>query len=121
MSRAEFEGLVVEALDSLPDEFLSHFANLDIVVEREPSVEQLAEQGMSGDETLLGLYEGIPQVDREGYGLVLPDKITIFQLPIEKYSGDREEIVEQVRTTVVHEVAHHFGITDEALHEMGLG
>ena len=69
---------------------------------------------------LLGLYEGIPLTGRENYGFVLPDKITIFQRPIEKLAETRDEAIIEIRNTVVHEVAHHFGIDDESLHMMGL-
>jgi predicted Zn-dependent protease with MMP-like domain len=116
-----FEELVAEALEGLPDQFLARLENVGVIVEVEPGPEQLAEQGLGPDETLFGLYEGVPLTAREDYGNVLPDKITIFQRPLEEYCETAEEIVEQVRVTVAHEVAHFFGIDDEALHDMGLG
>ncbi len=105
----------------MPDRFLKRLDNVDVVVEGRPSRDQRLINNLAPHETLFGLYEGIPQIDREGYGFVMPDKITIFQRPIEEFCNDAEEIVEQVQLTVIHEVAHHFGISDDALHEMGLG
>ena len=105
----------------MPDRFLKRLDNVDVVVEGRPSRDQRLINNLAPHETLFGLYEGIPQIDREGYGFVMPDKITIFQRPIEEFCSDAEEIVEQVQLTVIHEVAHHFGISDDALHDMGLG
>ena len=121
MNRLEFEELVRHAVESLPDRFLERLDNVDVVVEDRPSRDQRRANNLAPHETLFGLYEGIPQIDRESYGFVMPDKITIFRRPIEEFCEDAGEIVEQVRLTVVHEVAHHFGISDDALHEMGLG
>ena len=105
MSIEDFEQLVIEAIDSLPEEFIERLDNVDITVESAPTQVQLAQQG-------------IP--DRQNYGFVLPDKITIFQESIEMACDTSEEIVHVVRDTVVHEVAHHFGIDDDALHALGL-
>lgn len=121
MKRREFEELVRLAFESLPEEILVQIDNVDVVVNDYPSREHRRTNNLAPNETLYGLYEGIPQTDREGYGFVMPDKITIFQRPIEEACEDDDEVIEQVRVTVVHEIAHHFGITDEALHEMGLG
>ena len=121
MNRFKFEELVRQAFESLPDQILVRIDNVDVVVSDYPSREQRRANNLAPGETLYGLYEGIPQTDREGYGFVMPDKITIFQRPIEEACEDDGEIVEQVQVTVVHEVAHHFGISDETLHEMGLG
>ncbi len=121
MNRLEFEELVRQAFESLPEEILVQIDNVDVVVNDYPSREHRRSNNLAPNETLYGLYEGIPQTDREGYGFVMPDKITIFQRPIEEACKDDADVVEQVRVTVVHEIAHHFGISDEALHEMGLG
>ena len=94
--------------------------NVDVVVEDWASPDQLVGSGLGEAETLLGLYEGIPLPDRYDYNLVLPDKITLFQSAIESICATDEEVVAEVRATVVHEVAHHFGITDEDLHAMGV-
>ncbi|MFW6195657.1 MAG: metallopeptidase family protein [Chloroflexota bacterium] len=119
-SREEFEDLVARALEGLPERFLDRLDNVVIQVEDEPSRDQLEQQDMGPGMTLLGLYEGVPLTDRGNYQPVLPDRITLFQLPIERTCRTREEIVEQVRDTVVHEVAHYFGIDDDRLDELGL-
>lgn len=108
--------LVTSALDHLPDEFLDLLNNVDVVVEDYPTRTQ--SKGMERNE-LLGLYEGVPLTDRDThYGLVLPDKITIFQKPIESNCSSDAEIIDQVEKTVRHEIAHHFGMTDEELDEI---
>ena len=121
MGRLEFEDLVRQAIERLPEEFLARLENVDVVVADRPTREQIGVSGVAAGETLLGLYEGVPLVDRENYGLVVPDKITIFQMPIVEMCSTREELIDEVRVTVVHEVAHFFGLDDHALREMGLG
>lgn len=122
MDRARFERLVAEAVDKLPDEFHEKLANIDVVVERQPTFRQLAEAGLKSGETLLGLYEGIPQTERgRHYGLVVPDKITIFQRTIEAQCSSDVEIRSQIRGTVLHEIAHHFGIDDRRLRQINNG
>ena len=116
----EFEELVAQALRDLPREFSVRLDNIDVVVAEEPAPDQLMITGIGDTEWLLGLYEGIPLTGRENYGFVLPDKITIFQRPIEKLAETRDEAIVEIRNTVVHEVAHHFGMDDESLHRMGL-
>ncbi len=120
LPRAEFEQLVIDAIDSLPEKFLDRLENVDVVVESIPSRAQLLQQGIPEDSLLLGLYEGVPLTARENYGFVLPDKITIFQEAIEAVCPSPDQIVQEVRETVVHEVAHHFGLSDEALEALGL-
>jgi len=120
MNIEDFEQLVIEAIDSLPEEFIERLDNVDITVESVPTQAQLAQQGIPEDRLLLGLYEGVPITARQNYGFVLPDKITIFQESIEMACSTPEEIVREVRDTVVHEIAHHFGIDDDALHALGL-
>lgn len=121
MRRFEFESLVVQALEGLPAQFLERMDNVDVLVDAKPSKEVMRETGISDDETVYGLYQGIPLPDREGYNLALPDTITIYQDSIEEGCATDAEVVEQVRETVVHEVAHHFGITDEQLEAWGIG
>ena len=122
MDRARFERLVAEAVDKLPDEFHEKLANIDVVVERQPTFRQLAEAGLKSGETLLGLYEGIPQTERgRYYGLVVPDKITIFQRPIEAQCRNDVETRSHIRGTVLHEIAHHFGIDDDRLRRLNNG
>ena len=120
MDRSRFERLVRRALDGIPDEFFAYMDNVDVVVEQYPSSEQLGGYTVDDHDHLLGLYEGIPLTEREDYGMVLPDKITLFQGPIEAFCSNDDEVVEEVRKTVVHEVAHHFGIDDDTLHDLGV-
>lgn len=122
LSDDEFEDLVVAALDSLPEDLLDLMENVDVTIERWPNRDQLDGVGIRRG-TLLGLYQGIPLTERHSssYNLVMPDKITIFQRPIERMCATHGEIVDQVRKTVVHEVAHHFGIGEETLRELGWG
>jgi predicted Zn-dependent protease with MMP-like domain len=120
MRAYEFEGLVREALQELPPEFLERLENVDVLVQRWPSHQQLAVEELEEGETLFGLYEGIPLTDRDDYNMALPDRITIFQGPIEEQCNTREEMAQEVRQTVVHEVAHHFGISDLELDEWGV-
>jgi predicted Zn-dependent protease with MMP-like domain len=122
LSETEFEELVVAALDTLPEDLLTLMNNIEVTIERSPSRQQMRRVGLRSG-TLLGLYEGIPLTARNSssYSLVVPDKITIFQRPIESICSTHEEIVTQVRKTVVHEVAHHFGIGEERLREFGWG
>ena len=113
----EFEALVAEALDSLPEALGRQVDNVHLVVRDQPTRGQL--EGGSG--TLLGLYEGIPLTARSptSYSGVMPDRITIFRLPICRLARTRDELVALVRTTVIHEYAHHFGIDDARLDELG--
>ncbi|HAX24569.1 MAG TPA: metallopeptidase family protein [Thermomicrobiales bacterium] len=122
LSHDEFEDLVVAALDSLPEELLGLMENVDVTIERWPTQNHLDDVGIRRG-TLLGLYQGIPLTERHSssYNLVVPDKITIFQRPIEQICSTHDEVVDQVRKTVVHEVAHHFGIGEETLRELGWG
>jgi predicted Zn-dependent protease with MMP-like domain len=122
MRRRRFETLVRAALATLPPELRRVIDNLEIVVEDWPSDADLADAGVPAGETLFGLYVGIPLTERtSSYGLVLPDKIIIFQGPLEDWCQTHDELVNEVRTTVVHEVAHHFGISDARLRELGWG
>ena len=120
MDRSQFERLVRQALGEIPRELLAFIDNVDVVVEDWPAPEQLGGHVLGDGEVLLGLYEGIPLTERSDYGMVLPDRITLFQEAIESVCGSPEEVVEEVRKTVVHEVAHHFGIDDHRLSELGV-
>lgn len=118
MTRDAFEQLVGEGIAAIPEKFLQKLKNVRIVVEDEPSREQLAKGRVRAGWTLFGLYEGVPQPARGGgYNLFLPDKITIFQFPIENACRSDDEIREQVKQTVWHEIAHHFGLDEEAVRE----
>lgn len=116
LRRARFARLVARALDGLPAEFRDRMRNIEIVVEDEPAPEQLRGAG-----DLLGLYEGVPLTDRGAQEPYLPDRISIFRRPIERITASPRRQAEIVRDTVVHEIAHHFGISDQRLHELGLG
>jgi len=118
VSRRRFEVLVAEALDALPDDLAAAMDNVAVIVEDWPSDEQLA--GTS--EPLLGLYEGVALTERSIFDTVrLPDRITLFRGPLCEIAHDEDDLVEQVLVTVVHEVAHHFGIDDDRLDELGWG
>lgn len=112
MSVEEFEEAVAEALDTLPPELAGHMDNVVVLVEDEHPDEP----------DLLGVYEGVPLTERDGwYAGVLPDRITVFRLPTVQRWTSRAEVVDDVRVTVVHEIAHHFGIDDDRLHQLGYG
>jgi len=116
MNRKEFEILVTEALDSLPDEFAKKLENVEVVVEEWPTREQLQSSGVHPGMTLFGLYQGIPQTRRQNYTAVLPDKITIFAGPILRMFGhDLNLVRDQVRKTVIHEIGHHFGMDETSI------
>lgn len=122
VTRERFEELVEEALDSIPPEFWNVIDNLVITVEEWPTRSHLEDAGTRPGHLLLGLYEGVPLTGRShGYGLVPPDKITIFRGPILRVCPphDEDAIRTQVRRTVLHEIAHHFGIDDDRLMEIG--
>ncbi len=114
MSRAEFEEAVSDGLDLVPPELTAHMDNVVVLVEDEPPED-------AGDPELLGLYEGTPLTERDSWWAAgsLPDRITIFRGPTLRMCQTREEVIEEVAVTVVHEIAHHFGIDDDRLHELG--
>lgn len=118
-----FEELVSEALDEIPQALWDFVDNVAVTVQDWPSRSQLASVGLDQRPgMLLGLYEGVPMTSRSHYyGMVPPDKITIFRLPILRIcpSGNEDAVRDRVRRTVLHEVAHHFGISDERLIEIG--
>ena len=118
----EFEAAVQEAIDSLPDEFLDELENVTFMVADEPEEEDLEGDGLyaeNGD--LLGLYDGVSLLERaDGYGFNdYPDTITIFKGPHERLSDDRAVVLEEIRVTVVHEVAHYFGMDEDQVDDMG--
>ena len=115
----DFRDLVAEAMDSLPDDLAALIDNVEVVVEDEPPLDAL--NGLPRGVTLFGLYHGIPLTKRGQYEGALPDKISIYRGPIERFALTPQAIREQVRVTVIHEIAHHFGIDDDRLHELGWG
>jgi predicted Zn-dependent protease with MMP-like domain len=120
LTAQEFDELVVEALDGLPPEIRGVLENIEVIADDWPTREQLASVGLRSNETLLGLYEGVPQTSRTSdYGMVLPDRVTLFRGPIQAVCLTPEEVRDEVRHTVVHEIAHHFGIDDDRLIDLG--
>jgi predicted Zn-dependent protease with MMP-like domain len=119
-TQEEFEELVIEAVEELPELFLEKLENVAIVVEDWPDAAALHSVGMRSRTHLLGLYHGIPHTQRtHGYNLVMPDKISIYRRPIEMRCQGDEEIRAMVKRVVRHEIAHHFGIDDDRLMEIG--
>jgi predicted Zn-dependent protease with MMP-like domain len=120
LGRKEFEELVARALDELPDDIAEALSNISVVVEQWPSPEIIKEMNLRNRHELLGLYQGVP-LSRRGtsYGGVLPDRITVFQGPIESTGRTKSELRESVRSVVVHEIAHHIGISEERIRELG--
>jgi len=119
MELERFEELVRRGLDLIPGEIAERMNNVDIEVQDMPSPQQLAAAGVPSGHTLLGLYVGIPLTRRSsGYNMAMPDRIIIFQRPLERISRNEDALVDRVRDTVIHEVAHHFGISDERLDEI---
>jgi len=118
--RAVFEKLVEQAIAALPVGFAAHLDNVDVVVEDWATPEELASVGIGPGGTLLGLYQGIPQ-NRRGswYGNVLPDRIVIYQRPIEAMCRDRREVRRQIGITLRHEIGHHFGLGEDELSDAG--
>ncbi|MDX1414202.1 MAG: metallopeptidase family protein [Candidatus Promineifilaceae bacterium] len=116
----EFENLIVEAVAQLPVFFQEKLDNIEILAAQWPSRQEMQRTGLPPGSLLLGLYQGIPLTERTHYyNLVPPDTITLYQGPIERVAGpDKSRIREQVRRTVIHEIAHHFGISDDRLHEL---
>lgn len=122
IDREAFEKLVSRALAELPAWVQAALDNVEVTVAETPSAAQRRRMGLRPGETLLGLYEGVPQTRRTSfYGLVLPDKVTLFRRPILAACHTPEEVEERVRSIVIHELAHHFGIDDDRLRELGAG
>ena len=119
MDRERFQWLVAKAVASLPEGFRTKLENVDVVVEDWPTQGQLAEVGLRRRQTLFGLYQGVPLTKRGiHYGLVPPDKITIFRKPIEAKCRHEARIIAEIQRVVRHEIAHHFGIGDARLEQL---
>lgn len=116
MTRVRFEELVRDALADIPRRFRTHLKNIAIIVEDEPSVEVLREMEIEPPDTLFGLYRGTPLPSRAwDYGNTLPDNILLFQRPIEEACDDDEEVVTTIGETLIHEVGHYFGLSEEEI------
>lgn len=115
----EFEKIVATAIDSIPNKYAKNMHNIAFVTQDIPSPDQRRKLELHDNQTLFGLYEGVPLTKRgAGYNLVLPDKITIFKIPMEMTSNSIEELTQQVNKTVWHEVAHYFGLDHEQIHHL---
>jgi predicted Zn-dependent protease with MMP-like domain len=118
LKRDEFEKIVAEGIHAIPEKFLRKLDNVAIVMEDEPTPAQKKKLNIHPSWTLYGLYEGVPQVSRgANYTAVLPDKITIFQKPIEAAARNEKDIKEIVKNTVWHEIAHHFGMSEDRVRQ----
>ncbi|MDD1475886.1 metallopeptidase family protein [Arthrobacter sp. H16F315] len=119
MSESDFEAAVSDALDHIPAELAKTMNNVAIFIEDD----YIPQPGEDPDTVLLGLYEGVPLTERDSWWDAgsLPDRITIYRAPILEICESREDVIEEVTVTVVHEIAHHFGISDKRLHELGWG
>lgn len=120
MTRAAFKALVEEAIDTIPAKFAREVRNVAIVIEDEPSAELLKELEMDSDDVLLGLYQGIPLTERHwGHGNALPDRITLYQRTIEEEcDDDDDEIVVAIGETLIHELGHYFGLSEDQIMEI---
>ncbi len=115
-----FDELIADALDAIPEPFASALADVAIVVADEPSDEQRRENEIGPDETLYGLYEGVPRTEWGADSTAIPNRITLFRLPLEEDFPDPDDLADEVWQTVVHELAHHLGIDDDRLIELGV-
>ena len=119
MTRAEFERLVADAVRLIPARFREEMDNLAVVVEEQPSTRLLADMGIEPPDTLYGLYQGTPLTERQwADGNRLPDRITIYQRPIEEDAEDDEDARDMIAETLIHEVGHYFGLSEEEIEEI---
>jgi predicted Zn-dependent protease with MMP-like domain len=119
MTRAAFERRVAEALATIPRQFRDAMHNIAIVVEDEPSDELLDEMEIDPPDTLFGLYQGIPLTERTtSYGNTLPDRVLIFQGPHERETVDEEDLINCIGETLIHEIGHYFGLSEEEIEEI---
>lgn len=116
-----FEDLVEEALSTIPMPFAAALDEVAIVIDDEPDVATLAQYGMVPGETLYGAYDGVPRTEWAADGAPIPNRISLFRLPLEADFPDPDDLADEVWITVVHELAHHLGIDDDRLHELGVG
>jgi predicted Zn-dependent protease with MMP-like domain len=119
LSDEQFANIIAQVMDELPDKYIRALDNVAVVYQDEPSPEQRQQMKLRQNQTLFGLYQGIPQTSRgAGYNLVLPNKITIFKNPLVADSHDAAELKEHVKHTLWHEIAHHFGLDHDRIHEL---
>jgi predicted Zn-dependent protease with MMP-like domain len=115
-----FEDLVAIALAEIPMPFAAALDEVAIVIEDEPTPEQLRENELEPDDTLYGLYEGVARTEWGADWISVPNRISLFRLPLEADFADPDDLAEEVRITVIHELAHHLGIDDDRLHDLGV-
>lgn len=115
-----FEDLVAEALAAIPMPFAAALDEVAIVIEDEPTAGQLEENGLASDDTLYGLYEGVARTEWGSDWISVPNRISLFRLPLEADFADPDDLADEVWVTVVHELAHHLGIDDDRLHDLGV-
>lgn len=116
----QFNELVSQALEEIPENFLKKLENVEIVIEEDPSPDLLRELGLGRDDVLFGLYQGIPLPEKSTFqGLSLPDRIALFRNPIVRISRSKEQVLEQIKKTLVHEIAHHFGFAEKKIRRLG--
>ena len=115
-----FDELVALALDSIPEPFASALDEVAVVIADEPTADQRRENDVGPDETLYGLYEGVPRTEWGADWAPIPNRITLFRLPLEEDYADPDDLADEVWVTVVHELAHHLGIDDDRLEELGI-
>jgi predicted Zn-dependent protease with MMP-like domain len=119
MNPDQFEQVVIETLDNLPEKFTRFFQNIEVIIE--PRFNRTVRQtyGIAPGEVVYGLYEGVPIPERSSQEMYMPDTITLFQQPLVQDFPDEADLREEIRRTVLHELAHHLGISDERLEELG--
>lgn len=118
VSDEEFQRLIDQALEELPGEHVKNISNVAILYEDEPSPEQREKLRLQGNQTLLGLYEGTPLTKRQGMTRIYPDKITLFKLPLSYHADTKEQLKEEIRHTLWHEIAHYYGLDHDRIHEL---
>jgi predicted Zn-dependent protease with MMP-like domain len=120
VDEAEFDDLVDQALEGIPGEFLEKLENIQILVEDRPSPEMIRDLGLRKGNDLFGLYQGTPRPDRSFFqGISQPDHIVLFRQPILRYCRTKREIKDQIRKTLVHEIAHYFGFSEQEIRKLG--
>lgn len=114
----EFEAIIASAMDELPGEHVKNIQNIAIVTQDEPTPEQIIKLELRHDQSLLGLYEGVPLTQRQGMTRILPDKITLFKGPLLRHAGVPERLKEEVKHTIWHEIAHYYGLNHSQIRDL---
>lgn len=118
VSDEEFQKLIDQALTELPGEHVQNIQNVAILYEEQPTPEQRQKLALRNDQTLLGLYEGMPLTQRQGMTRIFPDKITLFKAPLQWQTSTLDELKEAIKHTLWHEIAHYYGLDHERIHEL---